>query len=85
VSALGRYPSIDTVPTKSWERLCYGSAATIFVFAIYGFITTGDLMMIGAAAPFIAVFIVAFLVHRANRVKLTKARAAFLRTLAGAE
>lgn len=85
MSALGRYPSIDTVPTKSWERLCCGSAALIFAFAIYGFMTTGDLMMIGAAAPFVAVFIVAFLVHRANRVKLARARAEFVRSLAGAE
>ncbi len=76
-----RYPSSETIPIRGWERLCFVSAAILLGLAVFGVITTGELLMVGAAAPFIAIFLGAAAICRARRVKLSKVREAFLANL----
>lgn len=78
--ALG-YQSREAIPTRGWERLCFASAAILFALAMFGVIATGELLMIGAAAPFIAIFLGTAVICRARRIKLSKAREAFLANL----
>jgi hypothetical protein len=56
-------------------------AAVLFALAMFGAITTGELLMIGAAAPFIAMFLGTAAICRTRRIKLSKVREAFLANL----
>ncbi|MDK2768558.1 MAG: hypothetical protein KYX69_12675 [Sphingomonas sp.] len=76
-----QYPSDESVPTKAWEHVLLGATLVMAVLAIVGAVTTGQLLMIGVALPYIAVFLGALFAHRARRMKRSQAREEFLSSL----
>jgi len=81
VSIAARYPSQHSVLTKGWERLCWGAAVSLLVLALFGVVTTGELIMAAAAVPFVASFVGVALICRARRIKHGQARDAFVAEL----